>query len=162
MMYNNTMRRLVRSASAGTWPEEEAEGSVTLAYEDRHRRRLRLTTDTGEPVLLDLGRAAPLAQGDGLAFAEGGWVRVVAAEEDVLEARGRDPAHLARLAWHLGNRHIPVQVTPDAALRVRYDHVIETMLQGLDATCERRRAPFQVEGGAYAQRAPSGHHHAHG
>ncbi|HET6520511.1 MAG TPA: urease accessory protein UreE [Geminicoccaceae bacterium] len=151
------MRRLVKSAPAGTWPEDEAEAGVTLAYEDRHRRRLRLTMDTGEPVLLDLPRAKPLAENDGLGFADGGWVRVRAAEEDVLDVRGHDAAHLARLAWHLGNRHMATQIAADGTLRIRYDHVIESMLRGLGAACERGRAPFQPEGGAYGGR----HHHDH-
>jgi urease accessory protein len=147
------MRRLVEAAPAGQWPSADAAGSITLPFEDRNRRRLRLTTDCGEPVLLDLAKAAPLAEGDGLGFADGGWLVVHAANEDVLEVAAADSHHLARLAWHLGNRHLPTEILP-AGLRIRYDHVIEDMLRGLGARLTRRRAPFQPEGGAYG-----GHRH---
>jgi urease accessory protein len=148
------MRRLVRLARAGAWPAAEAEGSLTLGFEERHRRRIRLTTDGGEAVLLDLPTAAFLAEGDGLAFEEGGWLLVRAAAEDVLDIEADDPAHLARLAWHLGNRHLPTEVG-SRRLRIAYDHVIEAMVRELGARCTRRRAPLQPEAGAYA----GGHHH---
>jgi urease accessory protein len=147
------MRRLVEAAPAGKWPSADATGSITLAFEDRNRRRLRLTTDQGELVLLDLARPQPLAEGDGLGFEEGGWLMVHAADEDVLEIAAADGQHLARLAWHLGNRHLPTEILPER-LRIRYDHVIEAMLQGLGARLTRRRVPFQPEGGAYG-----GHQH---
>ena len=76
-----------------------------------------------------------------------------AAAEDVLEVTARDPGHLARLAWHLGNRHLPTEILAEGRLRIRYDHVIEEMLNHLGAEVTRARAPFQPEGGAYA-----GHH----
>jgi urease accessory protein len=150
------MRRLVKAAPAGSWPATGAAGSVTLAFDDRNRRRIRLTTDHGEPVLLDLAKAQPLAEGDGLGFEDGGWLVVHAADEDVLEIEAADGHHLARLAWHLGNRHLPTEILP-GRLRIRYDHVIEDMLSKLGARLDRRRAPFQPEGGAY-----EGHHHHHG
>jgi urease accessory protein len=149
------MRRLVRLAKAGAWPASEAEGSLTLGFVDRNRRRIRLTTDGGEAVLLDLPAATFLADGDGLAFEEGGWPLVRAAAEDVLEIEADDPAQLARLAWHLGNRHLPTEVGT-GRLRIAYDHVIEAMVREFGARCTRRRAPFQPEAGAYA----GGHHHA--
>jgi urease accessory protein len=150
------MRRLVRAADAGDWPTAEARGSLTLAFEDRHRRRVRLTSDQGEGVLLDLAQPAALAEGDGLELEAGGWLVVHAAPEDVLDVTADDPRHRARLAWHLGNRHLPTEVLPDGCLRIAYDHVIETMLAGLGARLERRRAPFQPEGGAYGD-----HRHDH-
>jgi urease accessory protein len=131
--------------------------SVTLGYDDRHRRRLRLTTDRGEAVLLDLIKPQPLDDGDGLRFEEdGGWLLVRAAPEEVLEIRGADQLHLIRLAWHLGNRHLPTQILEDGRLRIRYDHVIEDMLRQQGAQLTRCQAPFQPEGGAY------GGHHDHG
>jgi urease accessory protein len=149
------MRRLIRAAKAGEWPARDAVGRVTLDFDERHRRRIRLVTDQGEAVLLDLARPVPLADGDGLGLeGDAGWVRVRAAEEDVLEVEASDPTHLARLAWHLGNRHLPVQILEKGRLRLRYDHVIEEMLKGLDARCERKRRRFQPEAGAYAR-----HHH---
>jgi urease accessory protein len=148
------MRRLVKAAPAGSWSPAEATDSITLAFEDRNRRRLRLTTDRGEPVLLDLPRSQPLAEGDGLGFEDGGWLMVHAADEDVLEIAAADAQHLARLAWHLGNRHLATEILPEC-LRIRHDHVIEDMLRQLGARLVRRRAPFQPEGGAY------GGHHQH-
>jgi urease accessory protein len=147
------MRRLVRTAHAGHWSPGDAAGSITLGFDDRNRRRLRLTTDAGEPVLLDLPKAHPLADGDGLGFEDGGWLVVRAADEDVLEIAGTDAHHLTRLAWHLGNRHLPTEILP-ARLRIRYDHVIEDMLRQQGAHLTRCQAPFQPEGGAYG-----GHHH---
>jgi urease accessory protein len=104
-------------------------------------------------VLLDLPKAQALADGDGLGFEDGGWLVVRAADEDVLEIAAADPHHLARLAWHLGNRHLATEILPER-LRIRYDHVIEDMLAGLGAHLTRCHAPFQPEGGAYG-----GHHH---
>ena len=144
------MRRLIRAAAAGSWPADAAQGSLTLGFLDRNRRRIRLATDSGEAVLLDLPQAAALAEGDGLAFENGGWLVVHAAPEDVLEIGAADACHLARLAWHLGNRHLPVEVVNGACLRIAYDHVIEAMLEGLGAHSERRLSPFQPETGAYA------------
>jgi urease accessory protein len=146
------MRRLVRAAHAGHWRAEGA-GSITLGFDDRNRRRMRLITDDGEPVLLDLPKAQALADGDGLGFEDGGWLLVRAAGEDVLEIAGTDTHHLTRLAWHLGNRHLPTEILP-GSLRIRYDHVIEDMLRQQGARLTRRKAPFQPEGGAYG-----GHHH---
>ena len=151
------MRRLVRAAKAGRWPAEEAVDGLTLGFEERHRRRIRLVTDGGEAVLLDLSQVFALAEGDGLAFEGGGWLAVHAAPQDVLDIEADDPAHLARLAWHLGNRHLPIAVLSGARLRIAYDHVIAAMLAGLGARCERKRAPFEPEAGAYA-----GDHHRHG
>ena len=150
------MRQLVKAARAGEWPQDESVGSVTLAFDDRHRRRIRFATDQGEPVLLNLLKPQPLAPGDGLAFEDQGWLEVRAAAEDVLEIAARDQDHLARLAWHLGNRHLPTEFLAAGRLRIRYDHVIEDMLMQLGAALTRTRAPFQPEGGAYAG------HHRHG
>jgi urease accessory protein len=144
------MRQLVRVAKAGAWPRDEAAGSLTLSFDDRHRRRIRMATDQGEPVLLNLTKPEPLADGDGLAFQDQGWLEVRAAAEDILEVEGVDRGHLARLAWHLGNRHLPTEILADGRLRIRYDHVIEEMLRHLGARLSRIQAPFQPEGGAYA------------
>ena len=155
------MRRAVRVLPSGSWRPSDAVAAVTLAHDDRHRRRISLTDDAGVPFLLDLPEAARLADGDGLALDDGGVLRVVAAAEDVADVRCDDPRDLIRVAWHLGNRHLPVQLldgTGVTVLRIQWDHVIAAMLVGLGAKVERRRAPFQPEGGAYAH----GHRHAHG
>jgi urease accessory protein len=149
------MRRAATHLPAGTWPSAQARATVTLAFDQRHRRRIRLADDSGEPFLLDLDSAVALGDGDGLALDGGGYIQVRAADEPVIDARGTSPAHAARLAWHVGNRHTAVQVLPDGGLRLRDDHVLADMLEGLGATIERKRAPFSPEAGAYAG-------HAHG
>jgi len=143
--------------SAGCWPVEKAAGSLTLDFDSRHRRRLRLTGDQGEDVLLDLPKAIAMADGDGLQLEDGRWLIVQAAAEDVVEIRHRDTQQLARLAWHLGNRHLLTEIRHNF-LRIRPDHVIEEMLRGFGADLILVRAPFQPEGGAYGSH---GHGHNH-
>ena len=143
--------------SAGHWPVEKAAGSLTLDFDSRHRRRLRLTGDQGEDVLLDLPKAIAMADGDGLQLEDGRWLMVQAAAEDVVEIRHRDTQQLARLAWHLGNRHLLTEIRHNF-LRIRPDHVIEEMLRGFGADLILVRAPFQPEGGAYGSH---GHGHNH-
>lgn len=143
------MRRAIAVHKNGHWPEEAAADSVTLAFVDRHRRRLRLVADSGNPFLLDLGRVQHLADGDGLELDDGGYVRVRAASERVLEIEGDSPTDLLRLAWHLGNRHLPVQAL-EGRLRIRDDHVIADMVEKLGGRATRLNAPFDPETGAYA------------
>jgi urease accessory protein len=142
--------------SAGHWPKEKAVGSVTLDFDARHRRRIRLTVDQGEDVLLDLPKAVAMADGDGLQLDDGRWLTVQAASEPVVEVRHKDPKQLVRLAWHLGNRHLPTEIRNEV-LYIRPDHVIEEMLHGFGADLVKVNAAFQPEGGAYG-----GHdHHTH-
>jgi urease accessory protein len=138
---------------AGHWPKEEAAGSLTLDFDARHRRRIRLIADQGEEILLDLPKAVAMADGDGLQLDDGRWLKVQAAAELIVEIRHKDPNHLMRLAWHLGNRHLPTEIR-DETLRIRPDHVIESLLHGFGADLAKIEAPFQPEGGAY------GHVHA--
>jgi urease accessory protein len=133
----------------GQWPEEAAVDSVTLAFLDRHRRRIRLVADSGTPFLLDLPRAQHLAEGDGLELDNGGYLRVRAAPEPVIEIAADSPTELLRIAWHIGNRHLPLQVA-DGVLRLRADHVIAAMVEGLGGRVIWRDAPFDPEIGAYA------------
>jgi len=154
------IQRAIRVEHAGHWPGEKAIGRVTLTYDGRHRRRLRLKTEGGMDFLLDLDRAALLRDGDGLLLEDGGWIAVGAAPEDVIDVRGATPRATARLAWHLGNRHLPVQILDDGAIRFRYDHVIEEMVIGLGGSVERKGAPFTPEGGAY-EGGTHGHGHHH-
>lgn len=155
------MRRAVAHHVAGSWPAREAAASVTLAYADRHRRRIKLTDDAGEAFLLDLERAVHLADGDGLALEGGGFIRVKAAEEAVLDIRCTGAGHAARVAWHIGNRHTALQVLPGGRLRILDDHVLKAMLEGLGATVTETHAPFQPEPGAYANGHDHGAGHAH-
>jgi urease accessory protein len=130
--------------------------AVTLTYLDRHRRRIRLVADSGAAFLLDLPRAQHLANGDGLELDTGGYLQVRAAAEPVLEIEAADRASLLRIAWHLGNRHLPLQVV-GGRLRIRKDHVVAEMVSGLGGRISCRDAPFDPEYGAYAG-VP--HHHA--
>ncbi len=147
------MRRAVESVAAGEWASDGAIGTVTLDYDQRHRRRVSLTTDSGDPFLLDLPRATALRDGDGLRLEDGGYVTVRSAPEALVEITCDTPDDLVRIAWHLGNRHLPTQLLGERIL-IRDDHVIVEMLQGLGATTKSIHAPFDPEGGAYG-----GHHH---
>jgi urease accessory protein len=142
---------------AGYWPDDKAIGTVTLDFDARHRRRIRLTADHGEDVLLDLPKTVAMADGDGLQLDDGNWLRIRAAAEPLVEVRHADRHQLMRLAWHLGNRHLPTEIRGDVLL-IRPDHVIEDMLIGFGADLLKIEAPFQPEGGAYGS-SQNGHHH---
>jgi urease accessory protein len=135
------------------WTQAAAD-TVVLDFDDRHRRRMAMTGTRGLEFLLDLETAVALRGGDALVLEDGRLIEVVAAAEPLLEIRGSDPHHLIRVAWHLGNRHLPTQIMPKG-LRIRRDHVIEAMVKGLGARVIEIEAPFDPEGGAYA-----GHAHA--
>jgi urease accessory protein len=127
--------------SAGQWPREKAAGDLTLDFDAHHRRRIRLTMDQGEEVLLDLPKAVAMADGDGLQLDDGRWVKIKAAAELIVEVRHKDLNQLMRLAWHLGNRHLPTEIR-NQVLRIRPDHVIEDMLHGFGADLVKAQAPF--------------------
>lgn len=151
------MRRAISVHPRGAWSEIEVSDTVTLTYLDRHRRRIRLVADSGEALLLDLAHAQHLADGDGLELDAGGYVLVRAAPEPVLEIEAQDRAGLLRIAWHLGNRHLPLQVAGER-LRIRDDRVIARMVAGLGGRLTQIEAPFDPEIGAYAV---DGHRHDH-
>jgi urease accessory protein len=153
------MQRATRVKPAGGW-SGPAVDKVVLDYESRHRRRLRLSGIAGFEFLLDLPEAVALRDGDGLLLDDGRLVAVQAVPEPVMEVRGRDARHLLRLAWHLGNRHLPTELGDDC-LRIRADRVVAEMLKGLGATVVELEAPFQPEGGAYAVAGGHGHRHGH-
>lgn len=161
------MIRATKVLGQHRWNDPPAD-TVVLDFDDRHRRRVAMTGTRGLEFLLDLENATALRGGDALVLEDGRLVEVVAAPEPLLEIRGSDPHHLVRVAWHLGNRHLPTQIMP-RGLRIRRDHVIEAMVKGLGARVIEIEAPFDPEGGAYAgpphaeQHAPgrTGHDHAH-
>jgi len=158
------MRRAIRVIAKSERTSQDVHGTVTLSFEDRFRRRVRLTDDAGEAFLLDLAQATRFEDGDALAMDGGGVLLVRAAMEDVLDVTGKDTQHTARLAWHIGNRHTPVEVLDNGQLRIQYDHVLAHMLEGLGATLERKTAPFVPEPGAYDNPndgAVDGHAHSH-
>ena len=141
------------------WTQAPAD-TVVLDFDDRHRRRVAMTGTRGLEFLLDLENATVLRGGDALVLDDGRLIEVVAAPEPLAEIRGKDPQHLVRVAWHLGNRHLPAQITAKG-LRIRRDHVIEAMVKGLGARVIEIEAPFDPEGGAYAGdgHAPDPHDH---
>jgi urease accessory protein len=126
---------------------------LILPFELRQKSRLRTTVAGGEEIGLFLERGTVLRDGECLQADDGRVVRVVAADEDLLEVCCGDSDALARAAYHLGNRHTPTQIGT-GWLRIAADNVLAGMLRGLDATVTALRAPFEPEAGAYA----AGHH----
>jgi urease accessory protein len=153
------MRRAIKVLPSGTWRESVA--TVSLTYDDRYRRRTRLTDTAGGDFLLDLDKPRILQHGEGLALDGGGVIAVVAADEPVADVHTHSVAETARIAWHIGNRHIPVQVLKEGRLRIRDDHVLVAMIEGLGAHVHRGMAPFSPESGAYSEEAKAHHHHGH-
>jgi urease accessory protein len=149
------MIRATQVRSNHRWTQAPAD-TIVLDFDDRHRRRMAMTGTRGLGFLLDLENAVALRGGDALVLDDGRLIEVVAAPEPLLEIRGSDPQHLVRVAWHLGNRHLPTQIMVKG-LRIRRDHVIEAMVKGLGARVIEIEAPFDPEGGAYAG---GGHAHA--
>jgi urease accessory protein len=148
--------RAVKRASqilrAGAWRAADAVDRVVLDADERYRRRIVLTAEHGTKFLLDLPEATALHDGDGLVRDDGTIVAVVAKPEPLVEiaaaGNAEGAAALARLAWHLGNRHTELQIVGDK-LRMRRDHVLEEMLVGLRASVTPIEAPFEPERGAY-------------
>ena len=124
------------------------DADLVLPFEQRQKSRQRTTVADGEEIGLFLERGAVLRGGDFLQADDGRVVRVVAAGEDLFEVRCADPFALARAAYHLGNRHTPVEVGP-GWLRIGADEVLAGMLRGRGATVTALRAPFEPEAGAY-------------
>lgn len=155
---HDTLPRATRVAPPGSFT---ADAEVMLDFDDRFRRRKRYETAGGIPFVLDLTEAQVLRDGDGLVLDDGRVVLVRAAEEPLVEIRATSSAEMIRLAWHLGNRHLPAELQADRIL-IREDHVIEQMLRGLGAQISKVRAPFNPEGGAYGEHNRSTHQHHHG
>mgnify|MGYP001620152613 CR=1 FL=1 len=149
------MLRATEILPAGTWPATQACDAIALDYDERHRRRMSYTAQAGTAFLLDLPRVTVMNDGDGLQLDDGRVIRIIAADEDLVEITAPDAETLVRLAWHIGNRHQPAQLSTSRIL-IRDDHVIVAMLHGLGASTHSLRAPFTPEGGAYAAS------HAHG
>ncbi|MEQ1614284.1 MAG: urease accessory protein UreE [Hyphomicrobiaceae bacterium] len=150
------MIRAIAVETAGNWGLTPA-GTVVLDFDQRHRRRIAMTTTGGLEFLLDLEKAHRLREGDALVLEDGRHIAVTAAPEPLAEIRCDDLRHLIRVAWHLGNRHLPTMLDGER-LVIRRDHVIEDMVRGLGAAVAHIDGPFNPEGGAYG----GGHHHHHG
>jgi urease accessory protein len=135
-------------------PAEGATDTLSLDYEGRFLRRKRLVSDGGRAFVLDLPEVVSLGPQHGIDLPDGTRIAVQPAPEALLRITG----DLVRLAWHIGNRHTPCQITPDAVL-IRHDHVLAGMLRGLGAEVTEIRAPFAPEGGAYGHGRTMGHDH---
>jgi urease accessory protein len=129
----------------------EYKATLTLPFELRQKSRLLTRLDDGEEIGLLLPRGTVLRHGDLLCIEDGRVARVIAAPEDVSTAATTEPPRLARACYHLGNRHVPVQID-DAWLRYRYDYVLDAMVEALGLEVIRERAPFEPETGAYEAR----------
>jgi urease accessory protein len=145
----------------------EADDTVTLPFDLRQKSRQRLRLDSGDEAALFLPPGTSLEDGDRLLTADGTTVRVIAADEDVSTARTDDPLRLARACYHLGNRHVPLQVGSGWA-RYQHDHVLDEMVRGLGLTVIHETSRFEPERGAYRSAASDvshgkePHHHDHG
>ncbi|MPZ09714.1 MAG: urease accessory protein UreE [Kiloniellaceae bacterium] len=155
------MLRATTVKPAGSWEPGAARDCVVLDFDARHRRRIVMHGEAGLDFLLDLPEAVALAEGDGLELEDGGLVSVKAAAERLIEVRAGEGLPLLRIAWHLGNRHLPTEILTDA-LRIREDHVILDMLRQMGARTTLLEAPFHPEGGAYGQGRTHGHDHGQG
>jgi urease accessory protein len=131
------------------------EVSATLPFEQRVKSRLRLVLDNGEAVGLLLPRGTILRGGDWVRDDAGRAIKIHAALENVSTVRADDASALARIAYHLGNRHMPLHIG-DGWLRYARDHVLDAMVVGMGGRVQHEEAPFEPEGGAYA-----GQGHAH-
>lgn len=136
-----------------------AQGQLRLPFDLRQRSRLRTKLVDGEEVLLLLPRGEVLRGGDLLLSSDGRCVEVMSEDEDLLHIECGDALMLNRAAYHLGNRHVPVQVG-DGFLRIAGDHVLAEMLKGLGATLTPIQAPFEPEAGAYGSQGGGHHHHS--
>ncbi len=132
---------------------QDAIDTITLDETARHRRRVKMCSDSGIEFLLNLPQARLLRHGDGLLLDDGRIVEVCAAPEKLYKVQARDAQHLLRLTWHMGNRHLPTQILEDGIL-IRRDHVIKQMLEKLGGVVVEIEAAFDPEGGAYEE-----HHH---
>ncbi len=141
--------------------EGSTDHSVTLSLpiDQRMKSRLKVTLDDGQEAGLFLPRGQVLRGGDLLQSTDGLVVQVQAAPETVSTVHSDDPHTLARVCYHLGNRHVPLQIAATWA-RYQHDHVLDDMVLGLGLEVEVEKAPFEPEAGAY-QSAAEGHHHSH-
>ncbi len=153
------MKRATTIKHLDAWDPAEAVDRIVLDADQRHRRRMVLTGEGGTVFLLDLPRPVMLKDGDGLVLDDASIVRVIGKPEPLIEVTATTAQELTRLAWHIGNRHVDMQMV-GGKLRIRRDHVLESMLLGLGAKLTPIEAPFDPEPGAYGHReGDNGHDH---
>lgn len=134
--------------------------SITLDHEGRHRRRIAMVGAGGTQFLLDLETAVAAKSGDAYKLEDGRLVEIVAAAEPLLEIKAESASRLAKLAWHIGNRHTPAEITGEA-IYIGEDHVLAEMVRGLGGSATRVMRPFEPERGAYEGHGHGHHHHGH-
>jgi urease accessory protein len=166
------MLRATSVLRRGTAHASATVDTLTLTHDQRHRRRIAMSTDGGLSFLLDLSKATVLDEGDAVRFDDGRLVLVKAAPERLVEIRADEPLTLKRIIWHIGNRHVPAEITDDAVY-IAHDHVLVGMVVALGARTSLVERPFRPERGAYEHDASHHHpgsggpadaapHHAHG
>jgi urease accessory protein len=151
------MRNVRQRHDAPTGP---ATGRLVLDYDARKKSRFRAKLESGEEVAVRLPRGSVLFGGDRLLADDGGSFEVVAADETLSVASTSDPLLLARAAYHLGNRHVPLQIEL-GRLAYQHDHVLDEMLGRLGLSLALARGPFDPEPGVYGHGASNGHRHDH-
>ena len=154
------MLKIERILDKHTMPPRQPSLLLTLPHERRIISRQRVTLDDGSEAGLFLPRGSSLQHGDVLQGASGELIRVQAASETVSTLRCADPWLLARACYHLGNRHVPLQILP-GMIRYQHDHVLDDMLHGLGLQVVVEQAPFEPEAGAYGGGHSHGHDHSH-
>lgn len=150
------MQRAASIVRRAAVKSERVVDSLTLDHERRHCRRVVLTSDGGRSILLDLEKATVFEDGDALALEDGGLVVVKAAPQPLLEISAETPARLLRIAWHIGNRHAPAEITPEA-IYIEEDRVLAEMVRAQGCGVRAVMRPFRPERGAYDH---GGHGHA--
>jgi urease accessory protein len=154
------MSRATRVLAPGHRHDRPVMDTVILDYAQRNTQSVIVTGVKGGRFEIHLHEPARLRTDDLLVIEDGGLVEVVAAPEPLIEARAADVAALSRLAWHLGDRHVPVQILANR-IRARRDPAIESLLTSLGAKVTAIEAPFEPEGGAYASTEAHDHDRAH-
>jgi urease accessory protein len=151
---------MIRAVAVHPHLHKDPVDKVVLDHEHRRRRRIALTGEGGFAFLLDLPEAVTIPDGAALILEDGREVEVEAAPEELAAITAKDGPSLMRIAWHLGNRHLPTELFA-TELRIQRDHVIEDMVRGLGGTVTAITAPFDPESGAYAGHGHAQHGHGH-
>lgn len=141
-------------------PSVAAHLEAVLSFEQRQKSRYKTTTTSGQALSWFIPRGVILLDGDYLQCRTGELVRVVAAAETVSQVEHKDQLLLTRAAYHLGNRHVPLQIGA-GFLRYQHDHVLDAMVVGLGLQVVCQQLPFQPENGAYHAQGEHSHHHSH-
>lgn len=155
------MQRAISVVRKAAVKQDRVVETLTLDHEDRNRRRVALKGDGGRDILLDLDKPTALNDGDAIKLEDGSLVLIKAAAQKLIEITAENPLRLARVAWHIGNRHTPAEITANA-IYIEHDHVLAEMIRGQGCAMADVERPFQPERGAYDHdHANCGHDHGH-